>query len=83
MSASNGTEEYTARALKIWAEYQKKHDVSNRIGQAVGIDPKSGRIWFGESALDIVRQMDAEGAFTPFYCVRVGYDYYLRKGGHR
>lgn len=83
MSVSNWTEEYTARALKIWVEYQKEHDVSNRIGQAVGIDPKSGRIWFGESALDIVRQMDAEGDFTPFYCVRVGYDYYLRKGGHR
>jgi len=83
MSASNWTEEDTACALKIWAEYQKEHDVSGRIGQAVGIDPKSGHVWFGESALDIVRQMDAEGAFTLLYFVRVGYDYYGRKGGHR
>jgi hypothetical protein len=83
MTTSNWTDEDTARALQIWAAYQKQHDVSDRIGQAVGIDPVSGRVWFGESALDIAKQMDAEGTFAPFYCVRVGYDYYQRKGGHR
>lgn len=71
------------RACQIWEEYQRQHDVSDRIGQAVGIDPVSGRVWFGESAKDIVRQMDAEGCRVPFYCVRVGYNYYQRKGGHR
>ncbi|MCS6859573.1 MAG: hypothetical protein NZT92_04540 [Abditibacteriales bacterium] len=71
------------RARQIWEEYQKQHDVSDRKGQAVGIDPVSGRVWFGESIIDIVRQMDAEGVFTPLYYVRVGYDYYDRKGGHR
>jgi hypothetical protein len=71
------------RACEIWAEYQKQHDVSDRTGQTAGIDPVSGRIWFGEDAIDIYRQMEAEGNITPLYLVRVGYDYYLRKGGHR
>ena len=80
MSSSTWTDADTARALQIWADYQQQHDVSDRIGQAVGIDPASGRVWFGESALDIRRQMDAEGIDAPLYLLRVGFDYYLRKG---
>ena len=72
-----------ARAKQFWAEYQKLHDVSARKGQAVGIDPASARVWFGESALDIRNQMDAEGIEVPLFVLRVGYDYYLRKGGRR
>ena len=72
-----------ARAKQIWADYQKQHDVSARKGQAVGIDPASGRIWFGESGIDIFRQMETEGTITPLFLMRVGYEYYLRKGGHR
>jgi hypothetical protein len=83
MSVSNWTDADTVRAKEIWAEYQHQHDISARKGQAVGIDPVSGRVWFGESGLDIKRQMVAEGIDRPFYCVRVGYDYYLRKGGRR
>jgi hypothetical protein len=79
MSPSQWSEADTARAQQIWAEYQKHHDVSARVGQAVGIAPVSGRVWFGESAIDIVRQMNAEGIDTPLYFVRVGSDYYLRK----
>jgi len=83
MTTSNWTDADTARAKQIWAEYQQQNDVSNRMGQAVGIDPVSGRIWFGESVKDIWRQMEAEGIDTPIYGVRVGSDYYQRKGGHR
>ncbi len=72
-----------ARAKQIWSEYQAHHDVSDRKGQAVGVDPVSGRIWFGESALDIRRQMDAEGVDQALLVLRVGHDYYLRKGGRR
>ena len=71
------------RACQIWEEYQKQQDVFDRIGQTAGIDPVSGRVWFGESGIDIYKQMEAEGAITPVYLVRVGYDYYVRKGGHR
>ncbi len=82
MAVSSWTAEDTARARQIWEEYQKQHDVSDRHGQAVGIDPVSGRVWFGESAQDIWRQMEAEGVNTPTYLLRVGYDYYLRKRRH-
>ena len=81
--STKSTEVDVDRARQIWAEYQKQHDVSDRVGQAVGIDPVSGRIWFGESIVDISRQLDAEGIDVPLYFVRAGYDYYYRKGGHR
>ncbi len=80
MSIANWTEADTARAKEIWAEYQKQHDVSDGKGQAVGIDPVSGRVWFGKSATDIWRQMEVEGTESSLYFVRVGYDYYGRKG---
>jgi hypothetical protein len=83
MSANAWTEADTDRALEVWSEYQSGHDLSNQIGQTAGIDPVTGRIWFGESAADIWRQRQAEGADTPVYCVRVGFDYYIRKGSHR
>ena len=83
MSISNWSEADTARALELWAEYQRQNDLSDCMGQTAGVDPASGRIWFGESAKDIWRQMEAEGVDTPLYYVRVGCDYYVRKGGHR
>ena len=46
----------TAKAREIWAEYQRQHDISDRTGQAVGIDPVSERIGFGRKALDIARK---------------------------
>ena len=80
MLPSNWTDADTEHACRIWAEYQRQHDVSGLIGQTAAIDPSSGRIWFGESALDTWRQRQAEGTDTPVYCVRVGFDYYVRKG---
>jgi hypothetical protein len=83
MSVSNWTDADSARALEIWAEYQRHHDVSARTGQAVGIEPVSGRVWFGRTAKDIWKQMDQEGIDAPIYCLRVGSNYYGRKGGRR
>ena len=83
MSATTWNEADTARAIQFWQEYQKNHDVTNRVGETAGIDPVSGRVWFGESAQDIGDQMEAEGVTAPFYAVRVGSDFYLRKGGRR
>ena len=73
----------SARAREIWESYQKEHDVSAHMGQAAGIDPLTGSVWFGESAQDIFVQRRAAGLQSPFYCVRVGADFYVRKGGHR
>jgi hypothetical protein len=68
------------RAKEIWDAYCREHDVSALTGQTAGIEPISGRIWFGESALEVHDKMIADGIDVPFYAVRVGYDYYLRKG---
>ncbi len=77
------TEVDAERARRVWAEFQKDHDLSGLIGQTAGIDPAGERIWFGESAKDIWLKMQREGVDCPIYCVRVGDEYYLRKGGHR
>jgi hypothetical protein len=79
MSASTWTHADTVRACRIWHEYRQSNNVASLVGQTAGIDPASGRIWFGHSAADIWRQRQLEGIDTPI-CVRVGYDYYLRKG---
>ena len=73
----------TARACQLWENYQREHDVAARVGEAVGIDPSSGRVWFGDSAKDIVMRMEAQGLSAPLFFLRVGQDYYARKGGRR
>ena len=83
MRLSNWTEADSVKAKQIWAEYQQQHDLSDRIGQTAGIDPDSGRIWFGESIRDIVLKRDAEGLNAPLFFERVGSETYFRKGGHR
>ncbi len=70
----------SAKAKQMWAEYQHQHDLSDRSGQAAGIDPRSGRIWFGESVRDIITQRDAEGLTSPLFFERVGSKAYYRKG---
>jgi hypothetical protein len=71
------------RARAIWDEYCRTHDISSLKGQTAGIEPVSGRIWFGESGLDVHRKKVADGIDAPMYVVRVGYDYYVRKGARR
>ena len=83
MSDTNWSPAQKERALQLWAEYQQQNDLTARLGQTAGIDPVSGRVWFGKSAKDIWLQQDAEGIDAPCYYVRVGKDYYLRKGGRR
>ena len=83
MESLNWTAEDTRKAKAIWAEYQKQHDVSDRHGQAVGIDPDSGEVWFGPDARDVVQMARADGAEPRLFCIRVGFDHYQRKGGRR
>jgi hypothetical protein len=51
--------------------------------KAAAIEPQSGRVWIGESALNLRDQMRADGVDAPVYLIRVGSDHYLRKGGRR
>ena len=76
----NWQESDSAKAKQIWIEYQRRHDLSARIGQTVGIDPRSGRIWFGSSVRDIVSQRAADGLHSLLYFERVGSEAYLHKG---
>ena len=73
----------SAKAKQIWMNYQRQHDLSDRVGQTAGIDPRSERVWFGASVRDIVSQRDAEGLHSPLYFERVGSDAYLHKGSRR
>ncbi|CAN5491698.1 hypothetical protein BH10PLA2_BH10PLA2_16190 [soil metagenome] len=80
MTESQWTEADTKRAKEIWSAYQEQNDVTEKHGQAVGIDPISGRIWFGASAKEIAAQMLRSGLTeTPLYFLRVGSDFYYRK----
>ena len=80
MNPANWTAADSRNAKRIWAEYQKQHDITERIGQTAGIDPKSGRIWFGDSILEIVEHRRAERMTSPLFFKRVGYAAYFRKG---
>ena len=71
------------KARAHWAEYQRTHDLTDKQGQAVGIDAETGRVWFGQSASDILAQLKAAGEVKPLLYVRVGSEYYHRKGGRR
>ena len=79
MSVTAWTDDDSLKAKQFWIEYQREHDISSR-GQTAGIDPASGRIWFGDSILDVVSQRDAEGLSAPLYFERVGSDTYYQKG---
>lgn len=79
MKLSNWSEADSTKAKQIWKQYQKRNDLSERIGQTAGIDPKSGRIWFGESIREIVLQRESEGYSTPLFFERVGSQAYFSK----
>lgn len=83
MKNSDWTETDSRKAKRLWEIYQKQHNLSDRIGQTVGIDPKSSRIWFGDSIQAIVQQRDQEGLNSPLFFQRVGTETYFRKGGHQ
>ena len=78
--SSNWRETDSLKAKQIWTAYRQQHDLSERVGQTVRIDPVSGRMWFGESIQDVVSQRDAEGLDSPLFFERVGSPAYFRKG---
>lgn len=71
------------KAKEIWAAYQKIHDITPWLNQMAAIDPKTGKVWIGETWREVSRQRDEEGAINPTYAVTVGKDYLFRKGGSR
>jgi len=49
MNSNEWNRSDSVKAKIIWEKYSGEHDLSQRKGQTAGIDPESGRIWFGES----------------------------------
>ena len=83
MTVSNWTQADSNRAQEIWSDYEQHYDLSEKAGETAGIDPASGRIWFGQSIQDVIAQRDAAASEAPLFFVRVGSPTYYRKGGHR
>jgi hypothetical protein len=83
MNRSGWTDSDTANAKEVWKEFQESHDISDRLGQTVGIDPITRRVWFGKNAREAVYTARADGINNVLLCIRVGKDYYVRKGGRR
>jgi len=83
MTNARFTAEDTAAAKQAWESYVEEHDLSQREGQTAGIDPRTGRIWFGDSIPDVIAQRDADGFDSPLRFERVGSSAYFRKGAHR
>ena len=83
MTLSKWTDADSSRAQEIWSAYQQCHDLSDKVGQTVGIDPASGCVWFGDSVQDVIAQRDAAGSMGRLFFERVGSSTYYRKGGLR
>lgn len=81
MAVSRWTEMESSRAREIWSRYEQGHDLADKTGQTAGIDPASGRVWFGHSIQDVVARRDADGSKAPLFFMRVGSASYYRKGG--
>ncbi len=80
MNAAVWRPEYTERAQEFWRLYQQEHDVSGLQGKVAAIDPESGRIWIGNSGLEVAREVREDGLQTPVWLVTIGHDYFVRKG---
>jgi hypothetical protein len=68
------------KAQQIWAEYERSHDLTDRQSEAVGIDPETGEVFFGESAKAITLRLVREGRNRPLYFRWVNNPIYGRKG---
>jgi hypothetical protein len=71
------------KAKRIWAEYERTHDLSEMQNLAVGIDPETGEVHFGKSMKEIGERLDEEGRFKPLFYRWVNNPFYFRRGGRR
>ncbi len=71
------------RAQQIWEEYERTHDLTGKERLAVGIDPETGEVFLGESALGIADSLKLNGHFRPLFYRWVHSPYYTRKVGRR
>lgn len=79
MSAPPDFEVDIEKAEKIWAEYERTHDLAANQDLAVGIDPETGEIHFGKTAKAITLRLMEEGRNKPLFFRWVKSPYYTRK----
>ena len=70
-------------AKRIWVEFERTNDLSGREHLAVGIDPDTGEVFLGESAIEISTRLRREGTFRPLYYRWVNDPSYFHKGARR
>ena len=71
---------HTKRAEAVWSDYREQHDLGDLIGQVAAVEPETGRVWIGDSGVDVAAQMESDGVTSPVYLFRIGSEHYLRKG---
>ena len=71
------------KAERIWEDYERNHDLTGREREAVGIDPETGEVFFGESAGAITLRLVKEGRNRPLFFRWVDNPIYGRKGKPR
>ena len=82
-TAEYGTPAWEAEAKRLWDEYQRTHDLTGQRGRTAAVDPATGRVWLGDSPIEVIDARAAEGLTGPVLFERVGYPTYLRRGGRR
>jgi len=80
MTTATWKPEYSSRAQEIFREYSRHHDLSDLKGKIAAVDPESGRIWIGDSGIDVAEQTRSQGVRVPVYLFRIGHDHFVRKG---
>jgi len=72
-----------ASAWQMWEAYQRTHDTRHVRGKAVGVDPRTGEVFFGETSTEIVNTLIGRGRRPLLVFWRVGSRYYGRLRGGR
>lgn len=80
MTSTEWKPEFTSRAKEFWKRYAASHDLSDMEGKIAAVDPVNGQVWIGNTARQIADAMRASGTQRPVCLIRVGADYFVRKG---
>ncbi len=72
-----------AEAKRISEKYQGSHDLTGLRGQAAGIDPQTGEVWLGKSAVAICLERQEQGLNSLLLFERIGFATSLKKRSPR
>ena len=72
-----------AEAKHIWEAYQRNHDLTELRGQAAWIDPKTGEVWIGKSAVAICLERQKQWLYSLLFFERIGFATYLKQRSPR